>query len=304
MYSLPVLTLTESDVRALLTMEELLPAMEQALIAFSRGEVTQPVRSVVSIPTHHGRLGLMPAVWGDTMGIKLVTVYEQNAARGLPTHHAIIQLFSAVTGEPLAVMDGRLITEMRTAAVSAVATRLLTRPDVRSLAVLGSGVQARSHVRALAQVRNFADVRIWSRTAQHAQRVAEECGGRAASLEDAIDGADVVVCAASSPNPLIRGEMLKRDAFMNAISAVGLHQREMDDATLRDAAVIVESRDAAQKESADIVETGAAVHAELGELLTGTKPLPSRDQRIVYKGLGIAIEDLAAAMLVYGKAQG
>jgi len=235
------------------------------------------------------------------MGVKLVTVYEQNAERGLPTHNATIQLFSSVTGEPLCMMDGRFITEMRTAAVSAVATRLLTAPDVRSLAMLGSGVQARSHLQALKLVRNFDDIRIWSRTAAHAQRLAEECGARATSLETALDGADVVISAASSPTPLLRGDLLRPNAFVIAMSAVGLHLREMDDATLRDTAVIVESRAAAQQESADIVQTGASIYAELGELLAGTTPLPPHDQRILYKGLGIAIEDLAAASLAYKK---
>jgi len=303
-YAPPMVLLTEQDVRALLTMEELLPAMEEALIAFSRGEVQQPVRSVVNIPQHQGRWGLMPAVWGDTMGVKLVTVYEQNAERGLPTHNATIQLFSSVTGEPLCMMDGRLITEMRTAAVSAAATRLLTAPDVRSLAILGSGVQARSHLQALKLVRSFTDIRIWSRTAANAEKLAEECGGHATSLEAALDGAEVVLSAASSPTPLLRGDLLKPNAFVIAMSAVGLHLREMDDATLRNAAVVVESRAAAQQESADIVQTAAPIHAELGELLAGTLPLPPRNKRIIYKGLGIAIEDLAAAILVYRKARG
>lgn len=294
-----MLVIPESEVRRLLSWQRLLPAMEEALTAFSRGEVVQPVRSVLSIPAHHGRLGLMPAVWGEFMGVKLVTVYEQNREHGLPSHQATIQLFSAATGGPLAMMDGRLITEMRTAAVAAVAVKLLTRADVKSLAVLGSGVQARSHLQALAHVRQFTDVRIWSRNPAHAERLASETGGRAANLQDAVDGADVVLSVASTTTPIVHGARLKPDAVVAAVGAVGPDMRELDDEAMRGASVVVESREAAARESADIIRSGAAVHAELGELLAGTKPLPARGTRVIYKSLGIAAEDLAAAILVY-----
>jgi len=293
-----MLVLAESDVAKLLSLEQLLPAMEAALIALSRGEVRQPVRSSVPVPEQHGMWGLMPAVWDGFMGIKLVTVFEQNASRGLPTHQATIQLFSAVTGEPLVVMDGRLITELRTAAVSAVATRLLTSPDVKKLAVLGSGVQARSHLRALALVRNFAEIFIWSPTISHAAALAEEFGARAASLENATRDADVVVSVASTTTPIVHGAWLAPRAYVNAAGAVGLQRRELDDDAMR-ASIIVESREAALKESGDVAYSGATVYGELGELLAGTKPMPDAGGRIVFKSLGVAIEDLAAALLVY-----
>jgi thiomorpholine-carboxylate dehydrogenase len=241
----------------------------------------------------------MPAVDGDLLGIKLVTVYEKNL--GLPTHQAVIQLFRASTGEPLAVMDGRLITEMRTAAVSAIAIRLFARVDRPILAILGSGVQARSHLQALRTVCDFRELRIWSRTPQHAREFAERSGGRAVSLQEAIRGADVVIgvstVGAPETGPLIRGEYLADHAFVAAVGAVGPGKRELDD-TAMNAHIVVESRQAAAKESADILATGSPIYAELGEILAGTLPLPT-GKRVVYKSLGIAAEDLAAARLVY-----
>lgn len=298
-----MLVLSESDVRSLLSLEQLLPAMESALKALSRAQVQQPVRSTLPISQHQGLWGLMPVVWNDVMGIKLVTVFEQNATRGLPTHQATIQLFSAVTGEPLAVMDGRLITELRTAAVSAVATRLLTSPNVKSLAILGSGVQANSHLRALALVRKFTDIRIWSQTSAHAAKLAEEFGARATTLEEAHRDADVIVSAASTSAPIVHGGWLSPNAYVNAVGAVGTHNRELDDATMQ-ATIVVDSREAAMRESGDIITSGAPIYAELGELLAGTKPLPAIGSRIVFKSLGIAVEDLAAALLVYNAAFG
>src|SRR5215469_14280205 len=175
--------LDEETVRPLLPMEDLIPAMERALIDFSAGRVRQPVRSIVPVPEHQGFMGVMPAVYGDVMGAKLVNLFPGNASLGLPTHQAVIALFRADTGEPLAMMDGRLITEMRTAAVSAVATKLLSRPDAKSLAILGSGVQARSHFRALSLVRKFDEVRVWSRTPRNAQELADEIGAQSTSAE-------------------------------------------------------------------------------------------------------------------------
>jgi thiomorpholine-carboxylate dehydrogenase len=294
--------LTEEDVGKLLSLEQLISAVEHALIAFSRGEIQQPIRSVLPVPQHNGLWGLMPAVWGELMGIKLVTLFEDNAAHEIPTHQASIQIFSAVTGEPLVVMDGRLITELRTAAVSAIATRLLTAPDVRSLAILGSGVQARSHFKALQLVRNFTDVRVWSRTPAHAERFAKEipteAGARCLPLEEAVRSADVVISVASTETPIVRGAWLESNAFVTAVGAVGLRRREVDDDAMQSAAVIVESRDSAIEESGDIVSSGAPIYAELGELLAGTRPLPPQDGRIVFKSLGIAATDLAAARLV------
>ena len=288
--------LDEETVRPLLRMEDLIAAMERALIDFSAGRVQQPVRSIVAVPQHHGFMGIMPAVYGDVMGAKLVNLYPGNASRGLPTHQAVIALFRADTGEPLAMMDGRLITEMRTAAVSAVATKLLSKADAKSLAILGSGVQARSHFRALSLVRKFDDIRVWSRTPQHARALADEIGATATSAEDAVRGADVVVTVTGSPEPVLRGAWLKPGTLVNAVGAVGTKNRELDDDAMR-GAVIVDSREAAMKESGDILLANAPVYAELGEVLARTKPLP-KAETTVFKSLGLAVEDLAAAKLV------
>jgi ornithine cyclodeaminase/alanine dehydrogenase-like protein (mu-crystallin family) len=296
-----MLVLTEEKIRELLCFEDLLPAVEQALIDFSAGRIQQPVRTVLPVPEHNGLWALMPAVLDDVMGAKLVTLYQDNAHRGIPTHQASIQLFSSRTGEPLAMMDGRLITELRTAAVSAVATRLLAKPTARVLAILGSGVQARSHVKALRMVRKFEEIRVWSRTPEHAQRFAQSIGARATSQEQAVRGADVIVTVSATHEPLVVGEWLAPDAYVNAVGTVGLNQRELDDVTMA-AAVVVESRDSAPRESGDLVHSGAAIYAELGELLAHQKPVP--DRRIVFKSLGIAATDIAAARLVYRRATG
>src|SRR5213594_3345951 len=187
------LFLSEEQVRQHLRMADLIPAMERALIDFSAGKVVQPVRSVISVERHSGFLGLMPALTPDGLGLKAVTFYPPNAERGIPTHMATIFLVDPETGTPLAIMDGRLITEMRTAAVSAAATKLLAALDATVLAVLGSGVQARSHVDALRLVRNFEEIRVWSPTREHTERFAKEIGAKATSAQEAVRGADVVV---------------------------------------------------------------------------------------------------------------
>ncbi len=286
----------EAAVQRVLRLDALLPAMEHALIDFSAGRVVQPVRSVISVPQHSGFMGVMPAVYGEIMGSKLVNLYPDNATRGLPTHLAVIVLFRSETGEPLAVMDGRLITELRTAAVSAVATRLLSPPDASRLAILGSGVQSRAHVKALGLVRKFKEIRVWSRDSQHAKSLAGEIGGTATSAEEAVRDADVIVTVTNSSEPILRGKWLKPGVLINAVGAVGPKRRELDDDAMR-GAVIVDSREAAMKESGDILLAGATVYAELGELLGGSKPKPE-SEITVFKSLGLAVEDLAAAKLV------
>ncbi len=294
---------TEEQVKKLLDMEDLLSAMEEALIDFSAGRVNQPLRTVLGVPEQAGWFGLMPAIYRDVIGAKLVTVFPKNAERGLHTHLATIQLFSSETGELLAMLDGRWITAFRTAAVSAVATRELSNPDSRVLAILGSGVQARAHYQALKLVRNFEDVRIWSRNTNHAVRFAGEIGGRSVSAEEAVRGADVVVTVTNAAEPILRGIWLKDGAHVNAVGAVGLKFREVDNVAMQNAVVIVESREAALRESAEIVESGATIHAELGEILGGAKPKPC-GRTIIYKSLGIAVEDVAAARLIYTQATG
>src|SRR4030095_3791229 len=183
------LYLDEEQVRKHLRMEDLIPAMEKALIDFSAGKVTQPVRSVITVDPPGGFFGMMPALTPEGLGIKIVTFYATNTERGLTTHMATIFLVDPEAVTRLAMMDGRLITEMRTAAVSAAATKLLASPGAKILAILGSGVQARSHAEALRLVRNFEEIRVWSPTVEHAKQFAEEVGGTAVSAEEAVRGA-------------------------------------------------------------------------------------------------------------------
>jgi len=282
-----------------LSYEELIPVIRQALIDFSTGRVRQPLRNIIAVPDHGGWFGVMPAVYGKVMGAKMVAFYPGNAELQKHTHMAMIQLFRADTGEPLATMDGRLITEMRTAAVSAVAIDHLACAEARVLAILGSGVQARSHVRALRGIRTFTDIRVWSRSQDHAQQFASEIGARVTTAEQAVSGADVVLALTSSPAPILQGKWLSPQAMVCAIGAATPDRRELDEETMR-GAVVVESREAALKEAGDIVLAHAQVSAEIGELLNGAQ-IERGDRAVVFKSVGIAVEDIAAAKLVYDK---
>ena len=283
-----------------LRMEQLIPAMEKALIDFSAGKVTQPVRSVITVDPPGGFYGMMPALTPEGLGQKIVTFYATNAERGIPTHMATIFLVDPETGTPLAVMDGTLITEMRTAAVSAAATKLLAPRDAKVLAILGSGVQARSHVEALRLVRKFEEVRVWSPTAAHSEKFAEEIGAKAMSAEAAVRDADVVVTATNSKMSILRGAWLKPGCHVNAVGACRPDWRELDDEAMANV-VFVDSREAAMKESGDIILSGAKTYAELGEALAGKVP-PRANETTIFKSLGMAVEDIAAGLLVYRSA--
>ena len=300
MNSTEPLFLNEEQVRQHLRMADLIPAMEKALIDFTAGRVTQPVRSIIHVDPPGGFLGLMPALTPDGLGPKAVTFYPSNAEHGIPTHMATIFLVDPQTGTPLAIMDGRLITEMRTAAVSAAATKLLAAPDSKILAILGSGVQARSHAEALRLVRNFEEIRVWSPTREHAKQFAEEIGGTAVSAEETVRGADVVVTVTSSKTPVLKGSWLKRGSHVNAIGACRPDWRELDDEAMSNV-VFVDSREGATKESGDIILSGAKIYAELGEALDGKVP-PRANETTIFKSLGMAVEDISAAMLVYRSA--
>jgi ornithine cyclodeaminase/alanine dehydrogenase-like protein (mu-crystallin family) len=295
------LFLNEEQVRKHLRMSDLIPAMEKALIEFSAGKVTQPVRSVIKVDPPGGFLGIMPALTPEGLGLKAVTFYPSNADRGIPTHMATIFLVDPETGAPLAVMDGRLITEMRTAAVSAAATRLLAPPDAKVLAILGSGVQAHSHAEALRLVRQFEEIRVWSPTREHAERFAKEIGATAVSAEEAVRGADVIVTATSSKTPVLHGLWLKPGCHVNVVGASRPDWREMDDEAMANV-VFVDSREGASKESGDVILSGAKIYAELGEALAGKVPTRANETTI-FKSLGMAVEDIAAAMLVYRSAK-
>jgi ornithine cyclodeaminase/alanine dehydrogenase-like protein (mu-crystallin family) len=295
-----VLYLDEERIRDLLNWDQLITSMENALAAFSRGQVLQPVRNMLTIEEGKRYLGIMPAVADDAMGAKLVSFYPGNAGSGVATHLAMILLFRTDTGEPLAVLDGRLITEMRTAAVSAAVTKYLAASDSHILALLGSGVQAEAHLHALSQVRNFQEIRVWSRTPAHAQRFAEKHDAMAAPLEAAVRGADVIVTATNAIEPILKGAWLKRGAHVNAVGSARPSWRELDDTAMANT-LIVDSREAVLRESGDVILSKATIFAEAGEIFAGVKEAPAA-MTTIFKSVGIAIEDIATAKLVYDAA--
>jgi len=294
----------ELAVRQRLRMPDLIEAMERALVEFSAGRVQQPVRTLFEFGAADSLFGLMPAYVPSlpALGAKLVTVCAGNIRRGLGTHQATIVMLDPVSGVIEAILDGRYITEVRTAAVSAVSARRLARDDARVLGILGSGVQARSHLQALRLVREFREVRAWSPAADRLRQFAEETGALAMeNAEAVVRGADVVVAVTASPTPVIRSEWVGEGTHIIAVGACVPSQRELDPALVARARLVVDSREAALKEAGDVVMgiaeglwTADHIAAELGEL-----PARANNREItVFKSLGLAVEDLFAAHLV------
>lgn len=303
-----MLILSQRDVQELLDLDALVDALAAAHAELSAGEASMPPRVASLVEDREALLGVMPSYLPSTgLACKLVTLFPQNTDR--ETHQAVIVVFDPDNGTPLALMDGTYITASRTAAGSALATKLLARDDARVLAVIGTGVQAHTHVRAIRRVRDIDEIRVASRDAGKARAFAEEIGGIAAdSYEDAIRGADVVAATTHSPEPVVRRDWLAPGTHVNS---VGLNPRgrEVDEATVRDATLVVESRASALAPppagAPELVGIDAHdVHAELGELVAGTKPRRrSRDEITLYKSVGVAIQDAAAASLVLAAAR-
>src|SRR5260221_12192175 len=308
---MPVL-LGEKDVRAVLSMDDLIAAMETALDQFSSGGVRQPLRSVVDVGGGHAFYGVMPAYIArpPALGTKLVSVYHSNAARGLPSHLATIVLLDPETGELQALMDGRYITEARTAAVAAAPAKHLARPDARVLAVLGSGVQAHSHIEALVRVRTFEEVRVWGRDAGRVRALLEAIGPQgparliaAASAHAAADGADVIALVTASREPVLARADVRDGAHICAVGACRPDEREMDTALVRDARVFVDSRVGALAEAGDLVipiNQGAIdashIAGELGDVFAGPTPGARRAAGItIFKSLGMAVVERGSA---------
>jgi ornithine cyclodeaminase len=311
--------LTEDHVKSLLPMPDLIAAMESAVARFSAGEVLQPVRSVLMVGPQRAYFGLMPAYIEQpaSLGAKLVTVFNDNHTRGLPSHLATIVLFDPETGALIGLMDGRYITEARTAAVSAVSARHLARPGASRLAILGSGVQARSHVEAFAEVRALSEVRVWSPNARSRERFVEEMSGHvpvrieaAASAAAAVSGADLIVLVTSSPTPVLDRAWVAKGAHVVSVGACRPDQREMAPELVADGRFFVDSRAAALVESGDVVQgmregrfDESHLAGELGELVLGrVKGRTADDEITIFKSLGMAVEDVVAADLVYRKA--
>ena len=310
--------LNADQVASLLSMDELIDAMKGALRRFSAGEVVQPVRTVLAAGDHE-LFGVMPALIRDpaAMGVKLVTVFGGNAGFGLPTHLATICLMSPHTGALVAVMDGTRITEARTAAVSAVSARVLARDDCSVMAIIGSGVQARSHLVAMEHVFELSEIRVWSPTPDHQYAFITEMEAETQtkiigsdSADRAVNGADVVVLATSSAEPVVQSEWVASGAHVVSIGACRPNQREMDPALVRRGRVFVDSRAAALVESGDVVMgindgqfTSSHIAGELGEVLAGTvEGRRSAREITIFKSLGLAVEDLVAADMVYRRA--
>jgi alanine dehydrogenase len=308
--------LTEDDVAGLLSIDALIDVMKAALEQFSTAKVVQPVRSVLPIGGERSFFGVMPASLSSpsTFGAKLVTVFPGNSERDLPTHLATILLFSPDTGALVAMMDGRYITEARTAAVSAVSAIALARDETETLAIVGSGVQARSHLTTFETVFEFSEVRVWSPNADHLGDFIDEMSPitkapmkGTASAEHAVRDADLIVLATSSPEPVIRSEWVKNGAHVISVGACRPTEREMDPALVARGVLYVDSREAALVESGDIVMgirdgrfKASHIAGELGAVIAGTAQGRRWPHEVtIFKSLGLAVEDVAAAELVY-----
>jgi len=310
-----ILVLAARDVHELLGYRECADVMRQALAALARGQIQQPLRTVVRPRDAAGFMGLMPAYSPDGYGLKAICVTPGNPAVGKDAHQGGVMLFAADTGEPLALVNASAITEIRTAAVSAVATGLLARAGAAELAIIGTGVQGRAHAHALAATRPLTGIRMAGRDVARARKVAAELAEAlglpvtaAGSVPEAVDGAGIVVTATSSAQAVLRREWLAAGSHVNAVGACLPHAREIDTATMAEAAVFADSRESVRSESGDYLlaaQEGAdnPVRAELGELLTGTASGRADDDEItVFESLGLAAEDLAAASYLYQKA--
>ncbi len=305
-----VLILSHADVLAALTPDECADAMAAVLAAHARGEAHMPLRSVVRFPDAEGFMGLMPA-WRagphPVFALKSLCLMPGNPARGLDTHQGTVTLYDGEIGVPTAVLDASAVTEVRTAAVTAVATRLLAREDARILAILGAGVQGRAHLQALARVRAFDEIRVYSPTADHAAAVAAAGDGLATvarSAEEAVRGADVVVTATTSGEPVLSRAWLGEGAHVNAVGASTPSTRELDVDTVAASALFCDSRESLRNEAGEFLlalEQGAIsgedhVRGELGEVLAGAAPGRLHPGELtVFRSLGLAVEDLAAA---------
>ena len=289
----------EASVASVLCMHELVPLMKRTLIEFSQRRITQPTRRIIEVEAHGGYFASMAAGGEQAVGAKLVSFYPNNDKLGRPTHQAVIVLFEPETGEPLVAMDGRLITEMRTAAVTAAYVDALAPKDATSLAILGAGLQGKSHIEALRCVRELPDLRIWNRTPERAQALAKATGGRALEREAAVRGAEIVVAATSSKEPVLEGRWLASGATVASVGWGGRDVAELDAAAMANL-VIVDSREGALADSGNIRLFKPEIHAELGEVLNGSRPVQP-GSTTVFVSMGMACEDLAAATLVYSK---
>jgi alanine dehydrogenase len=314
-----MLVLSEKQVQSLIDIEELITALEQAHIQYSTGQAVMPVRLVVPLPEIEGRITSMPGYLNEdkSLGMKVVTYFKNNPQKNLPAILATIMLFSAETGKMLAAMDGTYITTIRTACASALATKALANPESPVLGILGAGVQARSHILALSRVRKLQWIKIYSPSGSSALAVKKDLAAEigvqievAESAEASVRDADLVVTATTAKAPIVKSDWLKPGVHINAVGSHRPDFREIDGATLSHSKVVVDSREAVMAECGDILlalkeksVSESVIHAEIGEVLAGTRPGRSGAGEVtLYKSVGIAIQDVATAQIVYHKA--
>lgn len=294
--ALPFISATQ--IEAVLSWGPLIDALESAMGDFSAGNVAQPVRQFVSVPGQDAIIATMLAV-GKAMAVKVITLYHENAGTEVPTHQAVIFLFNKDNGSLLAVLDGRLITEMRTAAGSAAAARKLATTDNAVVTIMGNGAQAHAHAQVLAEITEYQELRLWSRNEARGRALAEEVGATyIANAEQAVRDADIVACTTSANEAIVKGAWLKAGAFVVAVGWNTIDGRELDDAAMANT-VIVESYDAARDQSGNIRGSNCEIFAEIGEIYNGTKILP-KGSTVIYDSVGMAIMDVVAANLAYG----
>ena len=310
-----MLILGHDHVLAALGPEDCAEAMAEVLAAHARGQALMPLRSVVRFEGAAGFMGTMPAWRGapdPVFSLKALCIMPGNPARGLDSHQGTGTLFDGSTGVPTAILDASALTAVRTAAVSAVATRVLAREDARVLAILGAGVQGRAHLAALRYVRSFGEIRVFAPNTAHARAMAGDAATASASAEEAVRGADVVVTATTSSEPVLRREWLAAGAHVNAVGASVPSARELDMDTLLDSALFCDSRESLRSEAGEYrlaLERGAIagddhVRASLGEVLAGMADGRRGDDELtVFRSLGLAVEDLAAALRAVAEAR-
>jgi ornithine cyclodeaminase/alanine dehydrogenase-like protein (mu-crystallin family) len=314
---MPILVLTQSEVEELLDMPGCMTAMAEILEALTRGELFQPLRMIAFPPGENSGIGLMPSHRGGSApayALKTICLFPDNARRGLDPHQGTVTLFSGETGEVRALMNASAITAIRTAAVSGVATRLLAREDARELGIVGAGHQAHPHIAAMLEARPFERIRVAARTFANAERLAGRWPTATAveTVEEAVRGADVICTVTNSSEPVLERGWLKKGAHVNAVGSSVKTARELDSATIAAGSLFVDRRESTVNEAGDYLmplAEGAIsgpehIKAELGEILVGEHPGRTDDAELtVFKSLGLAVEDLAAAEYVVRRAE-
>lgn len=314
-----ILIINGAEVLRLLPMGECIEVMADALSALARGEAVVPLRPVMRLPENIGALGMMPSWLGNigAIGVKVISVFPGNHGTGFDSHQGAVLVFDTIHGQLLAVVDASSITAIRTAAVSGVATQLLARPEAQTLAILGSGVQARSHLAAMTCARPISGVRIWSRDARRARSFADRESERlqigvepVETVEAAVDGADIICTTTASPEPILRGEWISAGTHINAVGSSVPFTRELDSTAVANSRLYVDRRESTLNEAGDFLlakKEGAVddshIVGEIGDILVGRiEGRGTPDEITLFKSLGLGVEDLAAANHVYGKA--